>query len=275
MRRCEFCDSPVPADATVCPVCKESIAEETLERILPMLKRPDSPDVRYMGTLERMWGVIRRPSATYRDIGQRPDAAGPFMLILINALIMAGLFIALSSKITTTVVLNATAGTTGPASYVSSPEGVIVWVVALVGMMPAIMLGIIYLLFGTMFAHFAFKLMGGTGRKGKTLSIIGYSMTPVILVRLLSILVVLVAVPGYPGVLTPAELAIFTPDIVAWAYTSGVWFTIDIMTTGAFIWTGFLLIFGIREAHDTSTFWAAVIAIACVFILGWTFWQVH
>ena len=93
------------------------------------------------------------------------------MLVLINALIMAGLFIALSSKITTTVVLNATAGTTGPASLVSSPQGGIIWIAALVGLMPTIMLGIIYLLFGTIFAHFAFKLMGGTGRKGKTLSI--------------------------------------------------------------------------------------------------------
>jgi hypothetical protein len=275
MRRCEFCDSPVPADATVCPVCRETIAEETLERILPMLKRPESPEVRYMGILERMWGVIRRPSATYRDIGQRPDAAGPFMLILINALIMAGLFISLSSKITTTVVVNATSGATAPASLVSTPQGGIIWLAALAGLMPAIMLGIVYLLVGTMFAHFAFKLTGGTGSKGKTLSIIGYSMTPVILVRLLSIAVVLAALPGYPGVLSAADLATFTPDIVAWAYTSGVWYTVDIMTTGAFIWTGYLLIFGIREAHDTSTLWAAVVAVACIIVLGWTFWQVH
>ena len=275
MRRCEFCDSPVPADATVCPVCRETIAEETLERILPMLKRPESPEVRYMGLLERMWGVIRRPSATYRDIGQRPDAAGPFMLIIINALIMAGLFISLSSKITTTVVVNATSGATAPASLVYSPQGSIVWIAALAGLMPAIMLGIVFLLVGTMFAHFAFKLTGGTGGKGKTLSIIGYSMTPVILVRLVSIIVVLAVMPGYPGVLTPAELAAVTPDIVAWAYTSGVWYTIDIMTTGAFVWTGYLLIFGIREAHDTSTLWAAVVAIACIIVLGWTFWQVH
>jgi hypothetical protein len=240
-----------------------------------MLKRPESPEVRYMGTRERMWGVVRKPSATYRDIGQRPDAAGPFMLIIINALIMAGLFIALSSKITTTVVVNATSGSTAPTSFIYTSQGGVVWLAAIAGLMPTIMLGIVYLLVGTIFAHFAFKLTGGTGRKGKTLSIVGYSMTPVILVRLVSILVVLVAMPGYPGVLSPAELALFTPDIVAWAYTSGVWFTIDILTTGSFVWTGYLLIFGIREAHDTSTFWAALIAIACVFVLAWTFWQVH
>lgn len=275
MRRCEFCDSPVPADATICPVCKETIAEETLERILPMLKRPESPEVKYMGTFERMWGVVRRPSATYRDIGQRPDAVGPFMLILINALIVAGLFIALSSKITTTVIVNASSGEIGPASFITTSEGGVVWIAALAGLMPSIMLGIIYLLIGTIFAHFAFKIAGGAGRKGKTLSVIGYSMTPVILVRLVSIAVVLFTLPEYPGVLSPAELVLFTPDIVAWAYTAGVWFTIDIMTTGAFIWTGFLLIFGIREAHDTSTIWATAVAIACVIVLVWTFWQVH
>jgi hypothetical protein len=275
VRRCEFCDSPVPADATVCPVCKETIAEETLERILPILKRPESPEVRFMGTRERMWGVVRRPSSTYRDIGQRPDAAGPFMLIIINALIMAGLFLALSSKVTTTIVVNATSGTTAPASLLGSSEGGVVWTAALAGIMPTIMLGIIYLMVGTIFAHFAFKLTGGTGGRGKTLSIIGYSMTPVIFVRLLSIIIVLVALPGYPGVLSPSELATLTPAIVDWAYSSNIWWTIDIMTTGSFIWTGYLLIFGIREAHDTSTLWATVIAIACVLVLGWTFWQVH
>lgn len=240
-----------------------------------MLKRPESPEVRFMGIRERLWGVVRRPSSTYRDIGQRPDAAGPFMLIIVNALIMAGLFLALSSKVTTTVVVNATSGATAPANLLASSEGGVFWTAALVGIMPTIMLGIIYLMIGTIFAHFAFKLTGGTGKRGKTLSIIGYSMTPVILVRLISIIVVLVALPGYPGVLNPGEIVSLTPAIVNWAYTSDIWLTIDIMTTGSFIWTGYLLIFGIREAHDTSTLWAAVVAVACVLVLGWTFWQVH
>lgn len=100
-------------------------------------------------------------------------------------------------------------------------------------------------------------------------------MTPVILVRLVSIVVVLVAMPEYPGVLSPSELSFLAPVIVDWAYTSSIWFTIDIMTTGAFAWTGFLLIFGIREAHDTSTMWASLLAIACVIVLAWTFWQAH
>ncbi|OLS29710.1 MAG: hypothetical protein ThorAB25_14950 [Candidatus Thorarchaeota archaeon AB_25] len=277
MRRCEFCDSPVPADATTCPVCKETIAEETLERILPILKRPESPEVKFMGTRERMWGIIRRPAATYRDIGQRPDSAGPFMIIVINALIVAGLFLSLTSKITTNVVVNGTSGQIGQASLVLSPQGGSVWIFALVGMMPSIMIGIIYLIVGTAFAHFAFKIAGGTGGRMKTLSVVGYSMMPVILVRIVAILVVLVALQPYPDVVNfdPGSLAILTPAVINWAYTSGIWFTIDIMTTGAFLWTGYLLIFGIREAHDTSTMWAAFVAIACVVVLIWTFWQVH
>jgi len=277
VRRCEFCDSPVPADATTCPVCKETIAEETLERILPILKRPESPEVKFMGTRERMWGIIRRPAATYRDIGQRPDSAGPFMIIVINALIVAGLFLSLTSKITTNVVVNGTSGQIGQASLVLSPQGGSVWIFALVGMMPSIMIGIIYLIVGTAFAHFAFKIAGGTGGRMKTLSVVGYSMMPVILVRIVAILVVLVALQPYPDVVNfdPGSLAILTPAVINWAYTSGIWFTIDIMTTGAFLWTGYLLIFGIREAHDTSTMWAAFVAIACVVVLIWTFWQVH
>jgi len=278
VRRCEFCDSPVPADATICPVCKETIAEETLERILPMLKRPESPEVRFMGTRERMWGVIRRPSATYRDIGQRPDSAGPFAIILINALVFAGLFLAMSSKITTTVIVNATTMETAQTSLLISPQGTPVWMFALVGTLPNIMIGIIYLIVGTIFAHFAFKLTGGTGGKMKTLSIVGYSMMPVILVRIVAILVIFLGLNAYPGVVDFSDgsaLALITPTIINWAYTSGIWYAIDIMTTGAFLWTGYLLIFGIREAHDTSTMWAALVAVACVIVLVWTFWQVH
>lgn len=278
MRRCEFCDSPVPADATICPVCKETIAEETLERILPILKRPESPEVKFMGTRERMWGVIRKPSATYRDIGQRPDSAGPFVIIMINALIIAGLFLSLSSKVTTNVIVNATTLEIGQANLLFSPQGGMVWIVALVGIMPSIMIGLIYLVVGTIFAHFAFKITGGTGSKMKTLSVVGYSMMPVILVRLVAILVILIGMPAYPDIVNffdGGALALITPAVINWAYTSGIWFAIDIMTTGAFLWTGYLLIFGIREAHDTSTLWAALVAIACVIVLVWTFWQVH
>jgi hypothetical protein len=278
VRRCEFCDSPVPADATVCPVCRETIAEETLERILPLLKRPEAKEVRFMGTGERIWGVLRRPSAAYRDIGQRPDAAGPFVMILMNALVIAGLFIALSSKVTAVVIVNATSMDTANVNVLMSPHGAYFYLLAFVGMLPSIMLGIVYLLVGTAFAHFAFKLTGGTGGKMKTLSIIGYSMFPLILVRLISIAIVIAMVPGYPTIVnfySSDALTAVTPAIVQFAYTSGVWSIIDLMTTGGFVWTGFLLVFGIREAHDTSTLWAVVVSILCMIVLGWTFWQAH
>lgn len=278
VRRCEFCDSPVPADATICPVCREEIAEETLERILPLLKRPQSKEVHFMSTGERMWGVIRRPSAAYRDIGQRPDAAGPFVMILINAAIIAALFLSLSSKVTTVVIVNGTTMETANVNVLASSHGAYFYLLAFVGMLPSIMLGLIYLIVGTAFAHFAFKITGGSGSKMKTLSVIGYSITPIILVRLVSIIIVLAMIPGYPIIVNfsnPGSLAAITPAIVNFAYTSDVWYIIDVLTTGSFVWTGFLLIFGIREAHDTSTLWATVIAILCTIVLGWTFWQAH
>lgn len=278
VRRCEFCDSPVPADATICPICREEIAEETLERILPMLKKPEAKEVRFMGTGERLKGVVRRPSVTYRDIGQRPDIVGPFVIILFNAAIIAALFLSLSSKVTASVVVNATTMETVNTNVLLSPYGGHFYILALISLLPSIMLGIIYLIIGTAFAHFAFKLAGGTGRKMKTLSIVGYSMFPVILVRLLAIIIILVVLPEYPTIVNfsdPGALVAITPDIVNFAYTSNVWWIIDILTTGSFLWTGFLLIFGIREAHDTSTLWATVVAILCTIVLIWTFWQVH
>jgi hypothetical protein len=278
VRRCEFCDSPVPADATVCPVCRENIAEEAVERLLPLLKRPEGREVRFMSVRERLWGVLRRPSATYRDIGQRPDAAGPFIIIIMNAVVMMGLFLGLSSKVNTLVVLNVTSGQTAEVNALLSPSGFSFGLAAMVGIMPGIMLGIIYLIIGTAFAHFAFKLTGGSGGRMKTLSIVGYSILPVVLVRLLAVLIIFILVPSYPTLVdlsSPSAISAIVQSLVTWAYGLNVWMIIDVMTTGAMVGTGFLLIFGIREAHSTSTRWAVVVAVLCTIVLGWTFWQVH
>ncbi|NHI83750.1 MAG: DUF1282 domain-containing protein [Candidatus Thorarchaeota archaeon] len=272
MRRCEYCDSPVPADATVCPVCKEKIAQEALERILPLLKRPDAPDVREMGILERTWNVIRRPGAAFRDIGQRPDAAGPLLVVLANALIVAGLFLALSSKFYSRVLVNATTGTYADISIIFLDGGSSVLIAALVSILPNIMLGMLYLFVGSAFAHLAFRITGGTGSKMKTLSVVGYSMIPVVLFRLIALALVFVAtLPIQVSGIGDPNI----PEIIASLYSSSTWMMIDYITVAAFFWTGFLLIFGIREAHDTSTSWAFLVALGCMIVLIWTFWQVH
>jgi len=260
-----------------CPVCREKIAEETLERILPLLKRPDAPDVRALGVLDRLWGVIRRPATAYRDIGQRPDYAGPFLVIVANALVMAGFYIAISSKMTKVVYLNQTLGTTAEVNVLSLSEGMQYWMTALVGILPNLMIGMIYLVLGSAFAHLAFKITGGVGRKGKTISIVGYSMLPVVIFRLIGLVIFLVAMQNYPVFandgLNNAGLT-YTAIVIA-IYSSPLWTVIDYMITASFVWVGFLLVFGIREAHDTSTTWAILVSIACMIVLVWTFWQVH
>ena len=266
MRRCEFCDSPVPADATICPVCREEIAEETLERILPILRRPDAPEIRVLGTTDRLWGVIRRPAAAYRDIGKRPDYIGPLVVLVMNALIMGAFFLMLSSKVTTTVLINGTAST---VSILETGRGIGFWMAGAASILTNVILGMIYLVIGAAFAHFAFKITGGLGRKGQTVAIVGYSMIPVILFRLVGLLIAFFTIPTY-------HLSIYNEiQIVQLIFASPVWLTIDFMTTAAFVWTGFLLIFGIREAHDTSTLWAILVSTGCMLVLGWTFWQIH
>jgi hypothetical protein len=269
MRRCEFCESPVAADATVCPVCGEEIAEETLERVLPMLKRPAAPDVRVLSTAERLWGVLRRPNAAYRDIAQRPDYFGPFVVILANALILAGFFLTISSKFTTTVIVNVTTGETARVSVLLAPAGVEFVTTALLSILPNAILGFVYFAIGTVFAHLAFKVTGGLGRKGKTAAVVGYSMLPLLLFRLVALLYVFLVMPTYSLGTTPS------PEIISSIFQSDMWTIIDYMTTVSFVWVGFLLIFGIREAHNTSTGWATLVAIACMLVLTWTFWQAH
>jgi hypothetical protein len=268
VRRCEFCDSPVPADATFCPICKEEIAEETLERILPMLKRPDAPDVRHMGVTERLWGVIRRPSATYRDIGQRPDQAGPFVIIIINALIMMGIFFVITSKFTVTVQVNSTYYV--DTSVLSTQVGPLFYITGFMSLLPNLLIGMLYLIIGSAFAHLAFKITGGVGKRSQTMSIVGYSMLPLIIFRLLAVLVLFWIMP-----LQDANNAANFVAIVDTVNASEFWVILDYMTVASFFWIGFLLIFGIREAHDTSTQWAFLVSLAVMIVLNWTFWQAH
>ena len=273
MRRCEFCDSPVPADATTCPACREKIAEETLERILPLLKRPKSETVRVRGTIDRLWGVIRRPAPTYRDIGQSPDFLGPFIIIIANALVFAGLFLAMASKITQMgPVFDPGLNTTviRPVSVLNLDSSMQFYGAALTSILPSIMMGMLYLFIGSAFAHFAFKLAGGTGTKSKTIAIVGYSIIPVVIFRLIAIVFVLAAMGPIAFESYGSWQGVFTA-----LYASPIWLTIDWITQISFLWVGFLLIFGIREAHDTSTQWALVVSILCMIVLSWTFWTAH
>ncbi len=241
-----------------------------MERLLPLLKRPESPDVRAMGPIERLWGVIRRPGPTFRDIGRRPDAAGPFIIVLLNALIMAAMYIAISSKFTVTMVVNQTTQETADVSVLYTDAGGMFLIAAFLSLLPNMLLGLVYLVVGSAFAHFAFKIMGGNGNKMKTLSVVGYSMMPVVLFRFLAVFIALAAIPSL-DVNDAASWA----NVIQTVYMSGLWSTVDTMTNIAFFWTGLLLVFGIREAHDTSTLWAVVMAVAAMMVLGWTFWQAH
>jgi len=267
VRRCEFCDSPVPADAVTCPVCREQIAEETLERILPILKRPETPEVRALGTIDRLWGTIRRPAPTYRDIGQRPDYVGPFAVIIMNALIMAGVFLTISSRITQTVFTNQTLGQTADVSVLATSAGTEYLLSAIISILPNIVIGMVYLIIGSAFAHLAMKVTGGTGNKGKSVSIVGYSMIPFLIFRLVGLLVLFALLPEYAlrGPLDPGGMT--QVEIVAAVYSSSIWITLDYLVLISFVWVGFLLIFGIREAHDTSTTWAILVSIACMMVL--------
>ncbi len=250
----------------MCPVCRQDIAEESLERILPILRRPETPDVRMMSIRERLWGVVRNPAATYSDIAHRPDSAGPLVIIIINALIMAAFYLAVSSKMTVRVDVN---GTLTTFNLLQSPYAGPVYVSSAISIIPNVFLGMIYLFVGSLFAHLAFKITGGTGSRGKTLSIVGYSVMPVLVVRLIGLLVVLAVLPVY-NVDTSNWI-----EVVTSIYSSAAWGIIDVMTTISFLWVGFVLLFGIREVHNTSTLWAFLVSAACMAVLIWTFWQAH
>ena len=102
-------------------------------------------------------------------------------------------------------------------------------------------------------------------------------MLPVVIFRLIGLVIFLVAMENYPVFANDGlnNAGISYTAIVEAIYLSPLWIIIDYLITASFVWVGFLLVFGIREAHDTSTTWAILVAIACMIVLVWTFWQVH
>ncbi|MEM4735387.1 MAG: YIP1 family protein [Candidatus Thorarchaeota archaeon] len=266
MRRCSACNSPVPSDATVCPVCGQKIAEEILERVLPFLKRPLAEDVKTLGLVGRIIGVLIRPAATFRDIARRPDGRGPAVVVLFNALIMTAAFLAVCSKLTLNYIVDEEPVAIG---LLSSPVAPGVISVGLFTIVPNLILGMLYLTIGAGAAHVILKIAGGTARYGRSMMIVGYSLVPVILARLLGVLILMLTIP---------EMSVEqygTTYIVTTVFQSGAFVIIDYLTTASFIWVGFILAFGIREVHNTSTSWAFAISAICTAILILTFWQVH
>ncbi len=275
-KTCPVCGMEVSIDTITCPYCGSKIGEEKLERILPFLKRDTSPEPVPLGTFQRIYGVLRRPAYTFRDIALRP-AKGAFFIILLFALVQFAYMIVSMSHIYITETIYVQVGNqTVPQTVTSNilisntygPSGLLVsfgW------FLPMLLTLIIIWFLGSGFAWLLYKFAGGNGTYKHTLNMISFVMVPELLLRALFIPILMIGLPSIEYNSTT-----FTVENLNQLFINNpIWGVLNVLTIIGFIWAGFLLIFGIREIHKTPTLHAFILAIiSAAAMIGGFLWAI-
>lgn len=234
---CPKCGALVAPDEEVCPECNYRLAEETLERILPLLKRPKKEPISPMSFPIRIAKAIIAPSQAFHDIARAPDAAGPFMLYVLSVL---------------AITLHYAAGW----NHIY-PLGEY-WILRVMGdgailgrLVSNAVLVLIQFLFLGFIYWLPFRLIGRKSSFKRDLSIIGYAYTPVLIGRAISVLILFTSLPSIV-ILGNASL-IQAQFSVASVFMSSVWNTVTAIEIACWLWAAFMIALGIRQVNELST----------------------
>jgi hypothetical protein len=234
---CPRCGALVAPDEEVCPECNYRIAQETLERVLPLLKRPEKEPISAMPFPTRIAKAIIAPSQAFHDISRAPDAAGPFMLYLLNIL---GITLCYAAGWAHIIPFG------NYWALRALGEGALLGRIvsnAILVFIQFLFLGFIYWL--------PFRLVGKKGSFKKDLSIIGYAYTPVLIGRALSVLLLFTLLPT---VIIPADANVIQAGIsVTLVFTSSVWDAVTVIEIACWLWAAFIIALGIRQVNELST----------------------
>jgi hypothetical protein len=234
---CPRCGALVAPDEEVCPECNYRLTEETLERLLPLLKKPEKEPISAMPFPTRIAKAIIAPSQAFYDISRAPDAAGPFIIYLLNILVLALYY-----------------GAGWDHIY---PFGDY-WILrvlsdgALLGRIVSnsILVFIQFLFIGFIY-WLPFKLVGRKGSYKRDLSIIGYAYTPVLIGRAISVLILSTSLPS---IIIPVGASLLQAGIsITFVFTSSVWSVVTIIEFACWLWAAFIIALGIRQVNELST----------------------
>ena len=234
---CPRCGAPVAPDEEVCPECNYRIAEETLERLLPLLKRPEKEPISAMPFPIRIAKAIIAPSQAFHDISRAPDAMGPLVLYTLNVIALTLYYAAGWSHIYPYgdfEILRALGDSALLGRLASN---------AIFILIQFLFLGFIYWL--------PFRLVGRGSSFKTDLSIVGYAYTPVLIGRAISLLMLS---RSLPTVIIPAEATFFQAQIaITMVFMSPVWNTALGIEIASWLWAAFLIALGIRQVNELST----------------------
>nr|MDO8082010.1 YIP1 family protein [Candidatus Freyarchaeota archaeon] len=247
---CPRCGALVAPDEEVCPECNYRIAEETLERLLPLLKRPEKEPISAMPFPTRIAKAIIAPNKAFHDISRAPDAAGPLIIYLLNVL---GITLCYAAG------WNHIYPFGNYWALRALGEG------ALLGRMASnAILVFIQFLFLVFIYWLPFRLVGKKGSFKRDLSIIGYAYTPVLIGRAISVLVLFTSLPT---IIIPADANVLQAGIsVALVFASSVWNVVTIIEIACWLWAAFIIALGIRQVNELSTTVALISSYAIMLI---------
>lgn len=234
---CPKCGALVAPDEEVCPECNYRLVQETLERLIPLLKRPEKEPISAMPFPIRIVKAIIAPSQAFHDISRAPDFAGPLIIYLLNVLLVT-LFYAAGWKhiypFGNYWILRALGEGALFGRLISN---------AIFVFIQFLFLGFIYWL--------PFRLIGKKGGFKKNLSIIGYAYMPVIIGRVVSVLLLLTLLPT---IIIPVDANVLQAGIsVTFIFTSPVWSAVRIIEVACWLWAAFIIALGIRQVNELST----------------------
>ncbi|MEM3526332.1 MAG: YIP1 family protein [Candidatus Jordarchaeaceae archaeon] len=247
---CPRCGAIVAPDEEVCPECNYRIAQETLERLLPLLRRPEKEPISAMPLPTRIFKAIIAPNQAFHDISRAPDATGPFVLYLLNVI---GLTLCYAAGWTHIYpfgnywALRAMGEGALFGRFLSN---------AILVLIQFLFLGFIYWL--------PFQVLERKGSFKKDLSIIGYAYTPVLIGRALSVTLLFTLLPT---VIIPANADIIQAGIsITLVFSSPIWSAVTVIEVACWLWAAFIISLGIRQSHNLSTTVALVSSYAIMLI---------
>lgn len=247
---CPKCGALVAPDEEVCPECNYRLAEETLERLLPLLKRPEKEPISPMPFPIRIAKAVIAPSQAFHDIARAPDAAGPIILYALNVL---------------AVTIYYAAGWNHIYPFGDYwilrllDDGAVLGILfsnALMVLIQLLFLGFIYWL--------PFRLIGRKSSFKRDLSIVGYAYVPILIGRALSVLILFTSIPT---IIIPVNASLLQAQIsVTSIFISTVWNTVAVIEIASWLWAAFLIALGIRQVNELSTTAAFISSYAIILI---------
>lgn len=247
---CPKCGALVAPDEEVCPNCNYRLAEETLERLLPLLKRPEREPISAMPFPIRIAKAIIAPSSALHDVARAPDAMGPLIIYILNVLVLTLFYAAVWNHI--------------------YPFGDY-WLLRVLGdgailgrlVSNALLVFIQFLFLG--FAYWLpFRLVGKKSGFKKNLSIVGYAYIPVLIGRAVSLLLLFT---NLPMILIPASASLLQAQIlIALVFMSPVWNNVAGIEIACWLWAAFLIALGIRQLNQLKTAVALISSYAIMLV---------